>query len=173
MQRAPNASFDDTTTPVIVCGVLAGLAGAVVGMIPASLVSLIRGDGLTMPARLVAALLMGHDALDRENVLAAALLGMLITTILAGLAGVAFAWLRRGETRFRLLAAEGAGFALVLFGVVWVALPYINPMMYRNQSPIVLAIAYAMFGATLALELPLRAGTIDAKEAREVLGQTN
>jgi hypothetical protein len=138
-------------------------------MIPAALTSLFRGNGLTRPVRLVAMLLMGEDALDRENVIAATMLGALISSVLAALAGVLFVWLRRGETRFRLLVAEGVGFGLVLFGFVRVTLPYVHPTMVREQSTIALAIAYALFGATLAIELPLRVGSVDPEEAREIL----
>jgi hypothetical protein len=172
MQRAERSQLDDTTTPVIVCGVLAGLAGAVAAMVPTSLASLIHGDGVTMPSRLAAASLMGPDALDRENGLAATLLGVLITTVLAAAAGALFTWMRRREPRFRLLIAEGIGFGLVLFGVTWATAPNLNPTMHHSQSPIILGIAYALFGATLALELPLRVGSIDTATARASLADT-
>jgi len=169
MQRAENSLLDDAATPVIVCGVLAGFAGAALGMLPAAVASLIRGDGLTMPAKLVAAFLMGSDALDKDSGLAATLLGGLLTTVFAGSAGALFTWLRRRESRFRLLVAEGVGFGLVLFGVLWATVPHLNPTMHRNASMIPLAIAYALYGATLALELPLRVGSIDPDVARESL----
>jgi hypothetical protein len=159
MQPEKTTPLDDAATPVIVCGILAGLAGAVVGMIPTALVALIRGDGITMPAKLVAAGLMGPDALELDNGSGATLLGALMTFILAASAGALFAWLRRRETRLRLLMAEGVGFGLVLFGVTRFTLRYLNPTMYEHQSMIALAIAYALFGAALALELPLRVGS--------------
>jgi len=173
MPRADNSLHDDAATPVIVCGALAGLAGAVVGMIPTSIAALIRGDGVTMPAKLVAATLMGLDALDKENGLAATLLGVLLTTMLAACAGALFAWLRRREPRFRLLIAEGVGFALVLFGVVWAIVPYLNPTMHKHQSLVALAISYALYGAVLALELPLRVGSTDPAEARASIAEAS
>lgn len=166
MQRATNSPLDDPTTPVIVCGVLAGVAGGIVGMVPASIASLVRGEGLMMPAKLVAAGLMGRDALERNNGAAATLLGVLIAMVLAGSAGALFTWLRRREPRFRLLIAEGVGFGLVLFGVTWATLPYVNPTMYQHQSMLGLGLAFAAFGAALALQLPLRVGSIDPAEAR-------
>jgi hypothetical protein len=160
MQSTEQHPLDDTTTPVLVCGVLAGLAGAVAGMVPLGLFFLIRGDGVTMPARLVAASLMGRDALERDNTMAATLLGLLITIIAASAAGALFTFLRRREARFRLLIAEGVGFGLVLFGALWLTLPYLNPVMFTQMPWVALAISYAIFGATLASELPLRVGSV-------------
>lgn len=173
MQRAAPHPLDDSTTPVLVCGVLSGLAGAVVGMVPLGLYFLIRGDGLTWPARLVAAALMGHDALERDNAMGATLLGVLLTLMVAAAAGILFTWLRRREPRFRLLIAEGAGFGLVLFGAMWLTLPYLNPVMHARMPWFALAASYALFGATLALELPLRVGSIslDPDEVRRSLSE--
>ncbi len=175
MQRVapPQPSLDDSTTPILVCGVLSGLAGAVVGMVPLGLFFLLRGDGLTWPARLVAAALMGRDAFEHENALGATLLGVLVTLVAASLAGTLFTWLRRREPRFRLLIAEGVGFGLVLFGVLWLTLPYLNPPMYAQMPWLALSSAFALFGATLALELPLRVGSLslDPDEVRRSLSE--
>lgn len=140
-------------------------------MVPLGLFSLVRGDGVTMPARLVAASLMGAEALERENAMAATLLGVLITIVAAAAAGALFTWLRRREGRFRLLIAEGIGFSLVLFGALWLTLPYVNPIMYARMPWPALAVAYAIFGAALALELPLRAGSLDPEDVRQSLSE--
>jgi hypothetical protein len=161
MERADLHPLDDTTTPVLVCGTLAGLAGAVAGMMPIAFISLVRGEGLTMPAKLVAAALMGRDALESDNAMAAVLIGLLITVVAASAAGALFTWLRRREPRFRLLIAEGVGFGLVLFGALWIALPYLNPTMHAHTPWYALALSYTVFGAALALQLPLRVGSTD------------
>lgn len=160
MQRAEAHPLDDTTTPVLVCGVLAGLAGATAGMLTSGVISLVRGEGLVTPAKLVAGSLMGREALESDNAMAATLIGLLLTVIAASAGGALFAWMRRREPRFRLLIAEGIGFGLVLFGAVWIALPHINPVMHAHTPWAALAIAYAVYGAALALELPLRVGSI-------------
>lgn len=161
MQREDVRPLDDTATPVLVCGVLAGLGGAVVALTPLGLVSLVRGEGLLTPAKLVAAALMGRSALEQDNSMAATMIGLLITLVTAAAAGALFAFLRRREPRFRLLVAEGVGFGLVLFGALWSALPYINPVMHAHTPWIALAVSYALFGGTLAAELPLRIGSTD------------
>lgn len=159
---------DDTTTPVVVCGVLAGLAGGVLGMIPSALVALVRGEGPSYPSKLVAAALMGRDALANENALGASMLGVLVTVVAASAAGAAFTWMRRREARFKLLVAEGIGFGLVLFGVLWAALPLLDPTMAARQSMVALAISYAVFGAALSLQLPLRIGSLDVTDPERV-----
>jgi hypothetical protein len=156
---------DDATTPVLVSGVLAGLAGGVVGLSITAISALFRGVGLTTPARLVAASLMGREALDRDNAMPALLLGALLTLVGAAAFGALFAWIRRRELRTRLLAVEGVGFGLVLFAAVHLVLPYIDPTMAMLQPRIPLAIAYALFGLCLALEAPLRVGTLRPDEA--------
>lgn len=161
MQREDIQPLDDTTTPVLVCGVLAGLGGAVAAMAPVGVVSLARGEGLLTPAKLVAAALMGRSALEQDNSMAATMIGLLITFIAAAAAGALFSFLRRREPRFRLLVAEGVGFGLVLFGALWIALPYINPVMHAHTPWAALAVSYALFGASLAAELPLRIGSTD------------
>ncbi|MBI2392920.1 MAG: hypothetical protein HYV09_25265 [Deltaproteobacteria bacterium] len=159
---------DDTTTPVVVCGVLAGLAGGVLGMIPSALVALARGEGLGYPSKLVAASLMGREALANGNALGASMLGALMTVVASSAAGAAFTWLRRREARFKLLVAEGIGFGLVLFGLLWAALPLLDATMAERPSMAALAVSYALFGASLSLQLPLRIGSFDVTDADRV-----
>ncbi|MGZ5969272.1 MAG: hypothetical protein ACXWP4_16475, partial [Polyangiales bacterium] len=134
--------------------------GGVVGMSVTAFAALFRGDGPTMPTRLVAASLMGREALDRENVLPALLLGGLLTLVASAALGALFARIRRRELRTKLLAIEGVGFGLVMFAVVHLVLPLLDPTMAMLQPRIPLAIAYAIFGACLSLEAPLRVGSV-------------
>jgi hypothetical protein len=166
-------SGDDATTPILVSGVLAGSCGGLAGMSVTSLAALIAGHGPLYPAKLVAAALMGSDALDRANALPAAFLGTLVTLVAASAAGVLFAWLRRREWRFRVLVLEGVGFGLVVFAALRFTLPYLDPLMAARQPMIPLAIAYALFGAALSMELPLRIGSLrfDDAMARESLAE--
>ena len=170
MQRVEAHPLDDTSTPLLVCGALSGLAGGAAAMIPTALFSWVRGHGATTPAKLVAATLMGRDALDRDNGLAATMIGVLITLVAAAGAGALFTWLRRRESRVRLLVLEGIGFAWVLLGGLWIALPHVNPLMYAAASWPAMVLSFAVFGAVLALELLLRVGTFDQDEIRRGLG---
>lgn len=164
MPQVHAPSDDDTTIPVLVCGVLAGLVGGVVGMAPTAVASLVAGEGLGFPNKLVASALMGSDAFVRENSVAATMLGALLTLIVAAVAGAVFAWLRRGEWRVRLLIAEGIGFGLVAFGAVRIALPYVDPALTARGSTVASVLAFALFGASLALELPLRVGSLEVSD---------
>lgn len=155
---------DDATTPVLVSGILAGLAGGVVGLAVTAASALFRGVGATVPARLVAASLMGREALDRDNAMPALLLGSLLTLVGAAALGALFAWIRRRELRTKLLAIEGVGFGLVIFAAVHLVLPFLDPTMAAMQPRIPMAIAYALFGACLSLEAPLRTGAIRPDE---------
>lgn len=155
---------DDAFTPVLVSGILAGLSGGVAGMFMTSLAALLRGDGLGRPVRLVAAGLMGRDALDRDNAIPAAILGVLLTLVAAAALGVLFGWLRRKELRTHLLMAEGIGFGLVIFAAVHLVLPYVDPTMAQMQPRVPMAIGYAVFGLCLALIAPLRTGRLRPDE---------
>lgn len=163
MAQAPVVGGDDTTTPVLVCGVLAGLTGGVLAMVPPAVAALVRGDGLGYPNRLVASTLMGSDAFAGDNAFAATMLGVLFTLIAAGIAGALFAWLRRREVRVRLLIAEGLGFGLVSLGVVRIGLPAL-----AGGSTYVSVLSFLLFGACLALELPLRVGSWEVGDAARV-----
>lgn len=170
MQRVEAHPLDDTSTPLLACGALSGLAGGAAAMLPTALYSWARGDGATTPAKLVAATLMGRDALDHDNALAATMIGLLITLVAAAGAGSLFTWLRRREARIRLLVLEGIGFAWVLLGALWIALPYVNPLMFAAASWPAMVVSFAIFGAMLALEILLRVGSLDPDEIRRGVG---
>jgi len=159
---------DDATTLVLVCGVLAGLTGGLLAMGPTAVAALIGGKGLGFPNKLVASALMGSDAFARENAVAATMLGALLTLTAAAGAGALFAFLRRRETRIRLLVAEGLGFSLVAFGAMRIALPYVDPALVGRGSTVASILAFLLFGACLALELPLRVGSFDVGDPARV-----
>ena len=54
---------------------------------------------------------------------------------------------------------------IVIFAAVHLVLPYPDPTMSAMQPRVPLAIAYALFGACLSLEAPLRTGTLRPDEA--------
>ncbi len=159
------APHEDDDTPVLVSGLLAGIAGGSVGITVTGAFALFSGDPLA-PMKLVAAALMGPASLQSENALPATLLGGLLTVLLAALLGVLFTWLRRRERRMHLLVAEGIGFGLVVYGASYIVMPYLNGTMYAHQPQLPLALAHALFGAALSLELPLRVGPPDEVATR-------
>lgn len=171
LSGAAGPAIDDAVAPVLATGVLAGLGGGLAGTLVTSIAAIGYGRSMLHPIRLVSASIMGDDALARANAMPATLLGLLIIMIAASGVSVLFAWFRRHNYRLRLLTLEGMGFGLVLFGVVRLSMPYLDPMMAANQPWPPLLIAYLVFGACLAAQLPLRVGkiTTDVNEVRASL----
>lgn len=157
-QRSPSfpGSTPDEGAPALVSGVLAGAVGAIAAAAIAIGGALLGGSTPAHPPRLVAASLMGASALLPEHATPATILGGVLIVILGAAFGALFAWLRRGVRRRGLLFAEGIGFALVLFAATWAALPVLDPVMAAHQPPLVMAVAFVVYGASLAGILKLR-----------------
>ncbi|GAC1575195.1 MAG: hypothetical protein NVS3B20_06890 [Polyangiales bacterium] len=165
-------AIDDALTPVLATGILAGIGGGILGFFVAGVGALAYGHGFLEPPRLVAASLMGSEALMRNNETPAALLGLLIILVGAGILGVFFTWMRRREYRLRWLLLEGVGFALVMFTLLHLLLPYVDPTMAKHQPWPPLLLSFIVFGASLTAQLPLRVGkmTGDVDVVRASLG---
>jgi hypothetical protein len=137
----------------VAAGAAAGVAAGLATLL-AALAGTGAEQGSFFPLRLVAASLLGHEALDPGWV-APVLLGSalgLFTSVVLGLVFVSL--LGRGPS---LAASLGAG---LVYGVVswsitwWVVVRLVDPVLFSSVRPARALLLHLVFGAALGLVLP-------------------
>jgi len=157
-------SLRESTPPGVYCGLIGAASMAAVAM----LFALLQGDPWR-PMKLLAATLLGEDALGAGFQFGPVFLGLLIHLITSVALGIFFVWLGG------YLNVGGAiGWGVIFSLSIWVILqfgllPVINPWL-AAVPPLPLALSYTAFGLGLGLyprflKIPVEAPMIRRKAA--------
>jgi hypothetical protein len=137
--------------PGLVAGWLGGLAALVLAVLAAA------GWGLPAwrPLQLIAAFIVGDDALHLGWRSAA--LGFLIHMVVSGLWGVLFCAILPRGANTRWSVSLGLGFSFIIFALMtWLVLPWVDPILVARVNIVALLVLHLVYGAVLPLALPLR-----------------
>ncbi len=135
----------------VAAGAIAGLAGAGAMTLAAAVLS--ESDAL-FPLRLVAASLLGHEALDPATV-GPVLLGIVLGALAAVVLGLVFASiLPRGLRSWNALGA-GLAFGAVAWAVTWWGfVRIVNPVLFAAAASSDMLLLDLLFGAVVGLAMP-------------------
>ncbi len=137
-------------------GLLGGILGAVVMAAFAMGVSFAAGRGLWFPVKLVAAFVMGTEAIFGG--ISTLVLGAVTHLLIGALFGIVYAYLvPRGAKRSTALLLGVAYGALLYFGMTYAVLPRVNTLMYAGIERDWYLAAHLLYGLTVAFALPLHA----------------
>lgn len=135
----------------VAAGALAGLAGAGAMLLAAAVLS---ADGALFPLRLVAASLLGHEALDPATV-GPVLLGAALGALGAVVLGLVFASiLPRGLPAWNALWA-GLAFGAAAWAITWWGpVRILDPVLYAATASSDMLLLDLLFGAVAGLAMP-------------------
>jgi hypothetical protein len=153
------------TSYTVGAGIGAGMVAALVMGILAMIVFGARGQGFFTPLQVIAAVLMGSDAL--VYTFWSTLLGLGIHLITGAFFGALFALIARPIRTQSMRMAAGLTYGTVVFLVMtYLVLPWANPIMAAAIEPGWFYLYHLAYGAVLPLMLPRRA-TVTTTYRRE------
>lgn len=130
-----------------ISGIVSGIAMAMVGMVT----TYFLGMGLWLPVKLIAATVLGENALTSSA--SAILLGMAIHIMMSAILGVIFAFLTVKIKKMQVIMLWGVAFGIAVWAVMtYLVLPIVDPVMkiHLTQIPTSWFINHVFFGMTLA-----------------------
>lgn len=150
-------------------GALAGLAGGAVMGVLAMITGALYGGDLDMwaPIKQVAAAAYGVTAMAPGFALGPVIVGTLIHFIVAAIFGLLFALLYRRVMglpfRLGLPFLVGGVYGLAVWGLAYLVLPHVNPIMAGSEKPAFVLghIAYGVMVGVVYAQLHLRAARAD------------